>query len=157
MKTLPLLLVGLLTANAYGATLECTTRFTNVKTSSSPVPKVCGAISQDRLSDNGVKYERQPRRCKEFKVDFFSIRKGDAPRFTKYCETIFTKSCYMVRIYDHKGYQGLAGLESYTVFPSIDAVPASFSVNAHAVAHHHGAGVGVGRIVELSLSCRKHQ
>jgi len=155
MKTLPVLLIGLFAANAYGATLECTTRLTKVKISPSPVPKVCGAIKQDRLSDNGVKYERQPRRCKEFKVDFFSIRKGDAPKFTKYCDTIFAKSCYMVRIHDHRGYQGLHGLESYTVFPSIDAVPASFSVNAHAVLQ--GSGISVGRIVELSLSCRKHQ
>lgn len=157
MKTLPVLLVGLLAANAYGATLECTTRFTNVKTSSTPVAKVCGAITQDRLSDNGVKYERQPRQCKDFKVDFWSIRQGDAPKFTKYCETIFAKSCYMVGIHDHKGYQGLGGIDSYIVFPSIDAVPASFSVNAHAIAHHNGPVVGVGRVVELNLSCRKHQ
>lgn len=157
MKALPMLLISLFAANAYGATLECTTRFTNVKTSSTPQAKVCGAISQDRLSDNGVKYEREPRLCKDFKVNFFSIRKGDAPKFTKYCETIFATSCYMVGIHDHKGYQGLAGLDSYIVFPGIDAVPASFSVNAHAVAHHHGRGVGEGRIVELSLSCRKRQ
>jgi hypothetical protein len=155
MKTLPVLLIVLFAANASAATFECTTRFTNVKTSSTPTPKVCGAIRQDRLSDNGVKYERQPRLCTNFKVDFFSIRQGDAPRFTKYCATIFAKSCYMIGIHDHKGYQGLAGLDSYIVFPNIDAVPARFSVNARAVAHHHGVGVGVGRVVNLSLSCRK--
>jgi hypothetical protein len=158
MKTFSMLLISLFAANVYGATLQCTTRLTNVSTGSTHAgAKVCGAISQGRLSDNGVKYEHEPRLCKEFKVDFFSIRKGDPPKFTKYCETISAKSCFMIRVHDHKNHQGLGGLESYIVFHDIDAVPTVFSVNARAIARPTRIHVSVGRVVELSLRCRKRK
>ena len=155
MKTLMVLLLALVTANAYAATIACTTRFVNAKIGTTPNPKICGAVKVDRVADNGVKYRKQPRNCKKVDVEFFSIRQGDAPKFREFCETIFSKNCYMVRIHDKDFHQGIGGLSSFMVFPSVDSIPTTFNLNAAGYGHHTGATVGVGQFVRLDLSCRK--
>jgi hypothetical protein len=155
MKKLIVLLAALFTANAYAHTFACTTRFVNAKIGKTPNAKICGAVNVDRVSDNGVKYRKQPRSCKNIDVDFFSIRQGDAPKFSEICQTIFAKNCYMVRIRDKDFHQGIGGLSSFMAFPSVDSIPTTFNLNATGYGHHTGPVVGVGRFVRLDLSCRK--
>jgi len=155
MKKLIALLATLLTANAYAGSIACTTRFVNAKIGTTPNAKVCGAVSVDRVSDNGVKYRRQPSACKNVEVEFFSIRQGDDPKFGEVCQTILAKNCYMVRIRDKDFHQGIGGLSSFMAFPNTDSIPATFNLNATGYGHHTGPKVGVGRFVRLDLSCRR--
>lgn len=158
MKKLIVVLIAVFATNAYADRIACTTRFVNVRTDKDPSKyKICGAVSVQRAFDNGVKYRMQPRSCKEFNVEFFSIRKGDDPKFTSYCDTISAKNCYLVRISDTTEHQGLVGFSSHMVFPGIAAVPAAFSLNASAMGHHSGPMVGLGRIVRMDLRCRKYR
>lgn len=155
MKTLLALLVTLFAVNAYADKIDCTTRFYNVKTNQAPVQKICGAVSVDKALDNGVKYRKQPHQCEKFDVEFFSIREGDDSKFTTFCDEIFSKNCYMVRIHDNGRHQGIGGLSSHIVFSSIGAMPAIFNLSASGTGYHTGASVGVGRLVRMDLSCRK--
>lgn len=157
MKKLIIPLMALFAANVYAAKIDCTTHFVNVRTDQAPNAKTCGAVSVDRIADHGIKYRRQPRFCKDIDVEFFSIRKGDDPKFGKFCDTIFAKQCYMIGIRDKAFHQGIGGLSSYMVFSGIDAVPAVFNLNATGFGHHTGSTVGVGRFVRLDLSCRKRK
>ncbi|MEJ2378785.1 MAG: hypothetical protein P8Y71_26515 [Pseudolabrys sp.] len=157
MKRLGVLLIALFAANAYAETIACTTRFVNERIGKPPNEKLCGAVRVDRVSDNGVKYRKQPRFCKNIDVDFFSIREGDAPKFSKFCQTISARQCYMVGIRDKEFHQGIGGLSSFMVFPGIASVPSAFNLNATGYGHHTGPIVGVGRFVRLDLSCRKRR
>jgi hypothetical protein len=155
MKTLVVLLIALLAANAYADRIACTTRFANVRIDKPAKDKLCGAVVVDRAADNGIKYGRKPRLCKDFEVEFFSIREGGDPKFRQYCRTISARNCYVIGIRDNAFHQGIGGLSSFMVFPGIDAVPAVFNLNASGFAHHTGPTVGPGRHVRLDLSCRK--
>lgn len=155
MKKLIVLSLALFATNAYAARLACTTRFVNSQIGSPPHAKVCGAVSAEKVADNGAKYRKRPRFCKNINVDFFSIRAGDREKFSKFCKTIFAKSCYMVEIRDTEFHQGIGGLSSFMVFPSVDSIPVTFNLNATGYGHHTGPLVGVGRFVSLDLACRK--
>ncbi len=155
MKTFIILLITLFAANAYAARIDCTTRFVNVKAGKPPTAKICGAVSVERASDNGVKYRKQPRSCQNLQVELFSIRKGNDARFTRFCDTIQAKNCYMIGIHDTESHQGIDGLSSFIVFPSITAVPAVFNLNASRTGHHAGPTVELGRLVRLDLACRQ--
>lgn len=155
MRSLVALLLILFTAIAHAEKIDCTTKFLNFRTDQSPNAKLCGAVSLDRAFDDGVKYRKQPRLCDKFDVEFFSIRAGDEPKFTTYCDEIHSKSCYMVGIRDNDSHQGIGNLSSHVVFSSIAAMPTTFSLNAHGVGHNTSAVTRPGRIVEINLSCRK--
>jgi hypothetical protein len=156
MKVLVTLIITLLSANIYAERIACTTRFLNMKTSGNPNVKICGAVTLEKAFDNGVKYRKKPRFCNKFVVDFFSIRKGDQPKFTVYCDKIFKKNCYMVRIRDDASRQGMGHLSSHIVFSSIKTMPTIFNLNASGVGHKKGMP-GPGRLVRMDLSCRKTQ
>jgi len=145
----------LFTVNAYADRIACTTRFLNMKTDGNPKVKICGAVTLENARDNGVKYRKRPRLCDNFVVEFLSIREKDEPKFTAHCDTIFTKNCYVVGIRDNASHQGLGGLSSSIVFPSIQTMPSVFNLHAGGVGHHTGIGAGTGRLVRMDLSCRK--
>ena len=154
MKTFITLLLALFTVTAYAEKLSCTTRFLNMKTDKSPNVKICGAVTLDKAFDNGIKYRKKPRFCNKFVVEFMSIRKGNESKFTSYCDTIFTKNCYVVRIHDDASREGMGHLSSHIVFSSIKTMPAIFNLNAGGIGHKKGMP-GPGRLVRMNLSCRK--
>lgn len=155
MKALLTVLIMLFTVNVYADKIACTTRFLNVKTDKTPKVKICGAVSVENARDNGIKYRRHPRFCDKFTVEFFSVRQGNEPKFTSYCDKIFTKNCYVVGIRDNASREGMGNLSSHIVFSSISTMPAVFNLNAGGVGHHTGIGAGTGRLVRMDLSCRK--
>lgn len=156
MKALITLLITLFSVTAFADKIDCTTRFLNMRTDKNPHVKICGAVSIDKAFDNGIKYRKKPRFCNKFVVEFMSIRKGDKPNFTTYCDSIFSKNCYVVRIHDDSSREGMGNLSSHIVFSSIKTIPTVFNLGAGGVGHKKGLP-GPGRLVRMNLSCRKTQ
>jgi hypothetical protein len=125
-----------------------------MKTDGNPKVKICGAVTLDKAFDNGIKYRKKPRFCDKFVVEFFSIRKGDESKFTGFCDQIFAKNCYMVRIKDNASREGMGHLSSHIVFSSIKTMPTIFNLSASGLGHKRGMP-GPGRLVKMNLSCRK--
>lgn len=154
MKALIVFFVALFGANvALADRIACTTRFLNIKTSKGGKVKICGAVALENARDNGIKYRKRPRFCNKFLVEFMSVRQGNESKFTQYCDKIFQKNCYVIKIKDDASREGVGGLSSHMVFASVKTIPTIFSLNAGAVGHKTG-GVGTGRLVRMNLSCR---
>ena len=154
MKIFITLLLALFTVSAYAEKLSCTTRFLNMKTNKGPKVKICGRVTLEKAFDNGIKYRKKPRFCNKFVVEFMSVRKGNESKFTSYCDKIFTKNCYVVRIHDDASREGLGHLSSHIVFSSIKTMPTIFNLNASGLGHNRGLP-DAGRLVRMNLSCRK--
>ena len=84
-----------------------------------------------------------------------SIREKDEAKFTTYCDSIFSKNCYVVRIHDDASREGMGNLSSHIVFSSVKTMPTVFNLSAGGVGHHTGAMPAPGRLVRMNLSCRK--
>jgi hypothetical protein len=152
MKILIALFITVFSINTFAKSIKCTTKMSKYKTNKYAKAKICGAV-EVRASDNGVKYRRRPRFCKKFTVEFFSIKASDQRKFRSYCSTIFTKSCYLIRIKDSASRAGMNGLSSYIVFPSAKAIPTRFNLAASGIGHKRGIIPGAGTFVHINLSC----
>ena len=148
------LLILLFSCNAFAERIACTTRLINTKTDKTPKVKICGAVSLDRILDNGIKYRRIPRFCKKFVIEFFSVRRGDKSQFVSYCKKIHSQTCYVIKIRDNASREGMGQLSSHMVFSSVKTMPEIFSLNAGGVGHKTGVMPGPGRMVRMNLSCR---
>lgn len=156
MKALVTLLLSLYAVGVYADKLDCITKFVNVRTDQPTTAKHCGAVSLDRAFDDGIKYRKQPAMCDKIDVEFFSIRQSDQAKFTTYCDEINSKNCYMIGIRENDSHLGIGNLAAHVVFPSMSSIPPIFSVKAHGIGHSNDRiKVQLGRIVELTLSCRK--
>lgn len=153
MKMLSILLLSLFTLSAFARDIACTTKIFKGRTDKTPSTTICGAV-EVKAFDNGIKYRRQPRFCKKFSVEFFSIKSSDERKFSYYCDKIFAKNCYMIGIRDAATRQGMGGLSSHMVFPSVSEIPATFNLGASGVGHKRGAIPGPGTLARINLSCR---
>lgn len=152
MKMLTFVLLSLLTFSAVARDINCTTRLMKGRTDKSPSTTICGAV-EVRAFDNGIKYRPQARFCKKFVVEFFSIKSDDERKFTFYCDKIFTKNCYVIKIRDAASRQGLGQLSSHMIFRSVSEIPTVFNLGASGIGHKRGIP-GPGTIARIDLSCR---
>ncbi len=153
-KSIVLVLVGLFAVDAYADKIDCTTSLTVWEDASKPNPKLCGAVSVINLGDNGVKYRRKPRLCKDLVVEFLSIRKGDEPALMELCGR--SQSCFVVRIRDEARHQGMGNLSSYAMFASYRDLPITFSLGADGVGYNQKPlKAKLAKRAHLELSCRK--
>ena len=153
MKNILTLALLLITVNAFAKTIDCTTIFKKAIAGEEPETTYCGQVSVES-SDNGIKYRKIPKNCEKFIVEFFSINSSDDPKFTQYCDKIFSKNCYRVGITDRASREGMNGLSADIVLPSINSLPIVFNLEAHGLGHKRGLPVGPGTLVWIDLSCR---
>jgi len=156
MKCTMILIAFMFSLNAYAARIDCTTKMTKGRTDKTPKVTWCGAVGEN-IGDNGIKYRHRPKACEKIIVELFSIRADKDKDFAHYCEKIAQKNCYLVGIRESGSTQGMGGLSSHTVYSSVAAIPASFSLGASGIGHKQGLPPGPGTSVRLDLNCRvKH-
>lgn len=153
MKMLAILFLSLFAISAFARNINCTTKLVKGRTNKTPSVTWCGAV-EVKAFDNGIKYQRQPRFCKKFSVEFFSIKSTDESKFTYYCDKIQSRNCYMIRIKDAASRQGMGNLSSHLVFPSVAKIPTVFNLGASGIGHKRGAIPGPGAISRIDLNCR---
>jgi hypothetical protein len=154
-KAFVLIVLTLFAADAYADKLACTTGLTLWKGAVKPKPKICGAVSANDVKDDGVKTRRRPRFCKDYTVEFMSIRKGDKPGLRALCGRN-VPSCYVIRISDSGKRQGMTSLSSYLVFANVQSIPTRFGLGAGGVGYKSKLlQPTLARRVQLDLSCRK--
>lgn len=154
MKMLTILLIALLTFSVAAVEIDCTTKTVNQRTNGNPTVTWCGAVEVPNAQDNGIKYRKVPRKCNKFKVEFFSIRPDDEPKWTGYCDKLRTEGCYVVRIHDDATRMGMMGLNSHIVVKSVNDLPTRFTLNARGLGRNRG--IGAGRLFSMDLNCWVH-
>ncbi|MBT4790265.1 MAG: hypothetical protein HON90_01730 [Halobacteriovoraceae bacterium] len=147
------MLVTIFASDTFATRIECTTKLTSGRTNNAnPKETWCGPINMN-IAHNGVKYRRTTQHCSKVQVELFSIKANDEQKFVANCEKIYRRDCYMVGIRDTSNREGLGYLSAHTTFESIEAIPDTFNVTAHA----YGRNMGMpepGVRAWLDLNCR---
>lgn len=153
MKTLLILTTALLSLSAYAVRIECTTKLTRGRTNNpNPEETWCGPVNIN-ITNNGVKYRRTTQYCRKVQVELFSIKSTDSQDLVSKCEKIWRRDCYIVGIRDTSNREGLGYLSAHATFESVQTMPSTFNVTAHA----YGRNMGLpqpGIRAWLDLNCR---
>lgn len=151
MKIFTALIILFFSTTLLARQIDCTTKLVKGKTDKPLKTTYCGAVKVD-ARNNGIKYRRHTKSCKNIRAEFFSIKANDE-KFKGYCDKIFTNECYMIQIKRERT-KGMGVIRSHIVFSSVDKIPTVFSIGTSGLAHKRGILPGAGTIAFINLSCR---